>query len=295
MLDQSASSKVLLLLLLLLQSSVMRVATAARTSVVTSFELWDAATKEKIVTLVDGVTIPMQAGGFNVKAVVEQRIGSIAYAHNGQPVHVENYKPFFFCADLLGQPFRCNTLVEGEHTIKVTPYAFQYALGPAATANSISFTIVPTTGLTSDTDLGRVVVPPAAPTTPPGTVIVPPRNTSQPVAPPVTISPVAVANRPTATASTTATTTTTTTSTSSTGDFATIRINCGGPAHTDAEGNIWMADKYYVEENGVEGGAFALEAAILGTTEEELFQSERWGMFKYEIPVPPGDYQVILQ
>jgi Malectin domain len=293
MLDQTASSKVLLLLLLLLQSSVMRVATAARTSVVTSFELWDAATKKKIVTLVDGATIPMQAGGFNVKAVVDQRIGSLAYAHNGQPVHVENYKPFFFCADLMGQPFRCITLVEGEHTIQVTPYAFQYALGPAATANSISFTIAPavvgnaSTALlekpvTDDTDLGHVVVPPAA-------------NTSQPVAPPViTMSPVAVANRPNATASTTATTTTTT-STSSTGDFATIRINCGGPAHTDAEGNIWMADKYYVEEKGVEGGAFVLEAVILGTTEEDLFQSERWGLFKYEIPVPPGDYQVILQ
>jgi Malectin domain len=323
--EQTASSKALLLLLFLLLQCSVRVAMAVRgtnnninrghrRSVVTSFELWDAATKEKIVTLVDGTSIPMQTGGFNVKAVVEMCIGSLAVAHNGQRIHhVENFHPYFFCADLMGQPNRCDTLVEGEHTIKVTPYAFRYALGPAATSNSISFTIVPTLKkpVTSDTDLGRDVVSPAATTTatttqPDNTVIVPPRNISQPVAaPPVPITPpvTAVVNRrPTANApnatTTTATTTitTTTTSTSSTGDFATIRINCGGPAHTDAEGNIWMADKYYVVQKGVDSGAYYLEGGvILGTTEEELFQSERWGLFKYEIPVPPGDYQVILQ
>ena len=31
-----------------------------------------------------------------------------------------------------------------------------------------------------------------------------------------------------------------------------------------------------------------------GTVDDELFQSERWGEFSYSIPVPPGDYQVIL-
>lgn len=296
----------LLLLLLLLQS---RCAHAAR-SAVSGFELWDAATQTKIVTLEDGATVPMRPGGFNLRAVVEWRIGSLEFVHHKNnnddesSVHVENYRPYFLCADMAGLPYRCPTLVEGVHTITVTPFAFHYALGPAAKSNSITFTIVSPDGpsvvvesvvVTDGGDDAAVPTPVAATTT----TTTKPVPAPTPAAVPPATTPVASVKPPTTAAINSTTTTTTVTSTTATdGDFATIRINCGGTTHKDAEGNVWMADQYFVPmAAGVETGTFvvASHVTILGTVEDPLFQSERWGLFQYEIPLPPGDYQVILQ
>jgi hypothetical protein len=286
----------LLLLLLLLQSRCAH----GRRSAVTGFELWDAATQTKIVTLEDGAIIPMRPGGFNLRAVVEWRIGSLEFVHHKyndveSSVHVENYHPYFLCADMAGLPYRCPALVEGAHAITVTPFAFHYALGLSATSNSISFTIVSPDGPSVVVE-SVVSGDDAAVPTPVATTTTKPVPTPTPAAvkPPTTPvkPPTAVSNN------STTTTTTADSTTTAEGDFAAIRINCGGSTHKDAEGNVWMADKYFVPmAAGVETGAFSVASniTILGTVEDALFQSERWGLFQYEIPLPPGDYQVILQ
>jgi Malectin domain len=287
---------------------------------VTEFELWDANTNEKITTLLDGAQIPMREGeGFNVKAIVHQRIGSLLMSHNGQPVHVENSSPYFFCADNGGNPHRCTELVEGDHIIEATPYPFPSASGPAATSSSVSFSIVPsnldtamTTTPANETGFlpePETAIKEPAPSLAPTAVVTPvlfapiattPANETgflpepetaikEPapsLAPTAVVTPVLFA--PIATTLVVAQTTKTS------DEFSGIRINCGGPSYTDAEGNVWSADKYFVDV-GIASGTFILEQVIAGTTEDALYHSERWGLFQYEIPVPPGDYQVILQ
>jgi Malectin domain len=51
-----------------------------------------------------------------------------------------------------------------------------------------------------------------------------------------------------------------------------------------------MADQYYND-----GFTFSNSAiAIAGTLDDPIYQSERWGEFTYEVPVPKGDYEVII-
>ncbi len=72
-----------------------------------------------------------------------------------------------------------------------------------------------------------------------------------------------------------------------------FRVNCGGPAFTAGDGNVFNADG--VRNSG--GTAFApgSPAPISGTTDDVLYQSERYGnSFSYNIPLINGDYQVTL-
>src|SRR5690606_12945864 len=50
-----------------------------------------------------------------------------------------------------------------------------------------------------------------------------------------------------------------------------IRINAGGQGFTH-EGQAWMADTYY---NG--GNEYGDNPSIAGTTNDQLYQTERWG------------------
>ncbi|HEX8227671.1 MAG TPA: Ig-like domain-containing protein [Candidatus Saccharimonadales bacterium] len=65
-----------------------------------------------------------------------------------------------------------------------------------------------------------------------------------------------------------------------------FRMNAGGPAFTDPTGATWAADSY------VTGGASADRGtiAIAGTTNPQIYRSERWGMSSYNIPVANGTY-----
>jgi|EP00544_Gedaniella_sp_CCMP2646_P013774 hypothetical protein len=73
------------------------------------------------------------------------------------------------------------------------------------------------------------------------------------------------------------------------------RINCGGQAYRDSEGNNWMPDLYYqggtTYENTDEG--------ISGSVDDILYQTERYAPadgpnLRYDVPVTPGVYQVRL-
>jgi hypothetical protein len=67
-------------------------------------------------------------------------------------------------------------------------------------------------------------------------------------------------------------------------------VNAGGPAYTDANGLKYQADAQF------SGGLTAkTSAAIAGTPDTPLYQSERYGNFSYSIPVPAGDYLVTLK
>ena len=69
-----------------------------------------------------------------------------------------------------------------------------------------------------------------------------------------------------------------------------IRINCGGTTVIDSKGQRWSADSYF--SGGATYSTSAVE--ILNTEDDILYQSERWGTFIYNIPVPLGSYSVIL-
>lgn len=67
-------------------------------------------------------------------------------------------------------------------------------------------------------------------------------------------------------------------------------INVGGGAFNSADGSSYQADQYF---SG--GNTSTTRDAINQTTDDLLYQSERWGMFTYELPVAPGQYRVTLK
>ncbi len=85
-----------------------------------------------------------------------------------------------------------------------------------------------------------------------------------------------------------------------------LRINAGGPAVTDPNGNTWQADRAYdasagwgyVDANG-DSGTVDRRAAnpaldILSTTNDLVYTTERWAMDSYRVNVPSGTYRVRL-
>jgi hypothetical protein len=72
--------------------------------------------------------------------------------------------------------------------------------------------------------------------------------------------------------------------------FTPIYVNSGGPAYTDTSGNLWSAD------TGFTGGRVSSTTkAIAGTTDQTLYQTQRYGNSTYQFTVPPGSYNVILK
>ena len=70
-----------------------------------------------------------------------------------------------------------------------------------------------------------------------------------------------------------------------------VRINAGGNAFVDSLGQSWEADTHFVGTSAV----FSTAQPISGTTDDPLYQSERYGQnFGYQIPVANGTYEVDL-
>ena len=74
--------------------------------------------------------------------------------------------------------------------------------------------------------------------------------------------------------------------------FAPIRVNAGGGAYTDTQGNVWSADYGYAN-----GATFSTTNAISGTSDPTPYQTERWstGTLQYGFTVPNGTYAVTLK
>jgi hypothetical protein len=73
---------------------------------------------------------------------------------------------------------------------------------------------------------------------------------------------------------------------------AVLAINCGGPQYMHPNGILFQADTLFTG-----GSAYTTTASIEGVEDFEYgvpYQSERYGNFSYKIPLPNGDYNVIL-
>ncbi|HVI30548.1 malectin, partial [Phenylobacterium sp.] len=69
-----------------------------------------------------------------------------------------------------------------------------------------------------------------------------------------------------------------------------IAVNVGGPAVTTG-GVSYLADQYFTG-----GATFSVTSAIAGTTDDAVYQTERYGStFSYAVPVANGSYSVTLK
>ncbi|OGU10968.1 MAG: hypothetical protein A2075_04075 [Geobacteraceae bacterium GWC2_58_44] len=66
--------------------------------------------------------------------------------------------------------------------------------------------------------------------------------------------------------------------------------NCGGGQYTDSKGVVYRADARY---SG--GSTSSTTPAITGTSDDPLYQKDRYGNFYYAIPVANGNYSVTLK
>src|SRR5690606_18050410 len=72
------------------------------------------------------------------------------------------------------------------------------------------------------------------------------------------------------------------------------RINAGGEAYTDTQGNQWSADQYSTGGSCYPGNCSDLiNVAIANTSDDFLYQSERYGTMGYAIPVPVADQYIV--
>jgi Malectin domain len=69
-----------------------------------------------------------------------------------------------------------------------------------------------------------------------------------------------------------------------------ILINAGGPTVIDSENRTWIADSYFVGGNTYSNS----QIDLINTGNDIIYQSERYGNFIYEIPIPIASYSVVL-
>lgn len=77
----------------------------------------------------------------------------------------------------------------------------------------------------------------------------------------------------------------------------TQRVNAGGSSYTDAAGNVWAADQAYTEGSWgyVGGGTYDTIEEIANTSDDSLYQTERYGLDEYRFTLPQnGRYHVEL-
>lgn len=76
--------------------------------------------------------------------------------------------------------------------------------------------------------------------------------------------------------------------------FPTLRINCGGAlAYTDSQGRVWAPDQSFTSGAPFDAGLLVADAPLYAT--ERFFNIfEHTAPFQYEIPVPNGDYGIVL-
>lgn len=68
-----------------------------------------------------------------------------------------------------------------------------------------------------------------------------------------------------------------------------VRVNAAGGSYVDAQGRTWAAD------NGFVGGTASTGAyEVLGTSDDPLYYTRRYGNFNYNLAVPDGAYKVNL-
>jgi hypothetical protein len=125
--------------------------------------LINADTDRPIQVLRNGsliITTNLGTSNFSIEARgTNGTVGSVQFGYNNiSNFRVEKDAPFAFCGNSGDNFIACSVLVQGEHTIKATPFYNQTARRPAGTPFQVTFTIVDTTSVPTDT-------PTKAPTT----------------------------------------------------------------------------------------------------------------------------------
>jgi hypothetical protein len=69
-----------------------------------------------------------------------------------------------------------------------------------------------------------------------------------------------------------------------------IRINCGGGAYVDSNQQAWSEDYGYAG-----GYTYAGPFAVANSNGGDIYRTERYGAFRYQLPVPAGNYRVNLR
>jgi parallel beta-helix repeat protein len=74
------------------------------------------------------------------------------------------------------------------------------------------------------------------------------------------------------------------------------RVNAGGGSYPDSAGRFWNADKSYSSGSwGYVGGTtYSTGDPIANTSDDRLYQSERYGNFSYQFDVANGRYDIVL-
>lgn len=70
-----------------------------------------------------------------------------------------------------------------------------------------------------------------------------------------------------------------------------FRINVGGNQWIGANGYVWAADQRFTGGSTYQNGG----ASIAGTPDPALYQSHRYGSFRYDVPVSNGTHTVLLK
>jgi hypothetical protein len=74
------------------------------------------------------------------------------------------------------------------------------------------------------------------------------------------------------------------------GKMRPVRISARARNYTDQRGQVWGADRYFSS-----GFAVPRPEPVSNTADPEIFQAERFGNFRYAIPVADGRYTVTLR
>jgi hypothetical protein len=76
----------------------------------------------------------------------------------------------------------------------------------------------------------------------------------------------------------------------------TQRVNAGGVAFMAVNGDVFAADQVYQSGSWgfIEGQTYSTSRAIGNTDDDQLYQSERWGLEGYIFDVPNGNYRIKL-
>jgi Malectin domain/Glycosyl hydrolases family 18/Putative Ig domain len=72
--------------------------------------------------------------------------------------------------------------------------------------------------------------------------------------------------------------------------FTPILVNSGGPSYTDPQGQVWSADT-----GAIGGFTYSTTNSVSNTNTPSLYQTERFGAFQYQFPVPNGTYTTTLK
>ncbi len=75
----------------------------------------------------------------------------------------------------------------------------------------------------------------------------------------------------------------------------TWRVVAGGPAHTDCNSNVWAADENFTGGTAAVASTNTVSSVLPCSTDQALYQNQRYGTFSYSFNVPAGNYQVTLK